>query len=127
MAEAWTSQSAAGLAAPMSFDEPYQVIGIERRTPTISELWSRPLAGAMRELPVPLESSLASGSSRLGFRAHQRGEAFVVLVAGRAALEVRSHAGDARVGVAAGELELDVAVQVLEAFVARQLGARRTE
>ena len=66
MAEAWTSQSAGGSRPRSAFDEPYQVIGIERRTPTISELWLRPLAGAVRELPVPLEASLASAQAPAG-------------------------------------------------------------
>lgn len=31
----------------MSFEEPYEVIGIECRTPTIVELWLRPLGSAL--------------------------------------------------------------------------------
>jgi hypothetical protein len=45
----------------------------------------------------------------------------VLLAAGWAADEVGAEARDARVGVGASELELDVAVEVLEAFVAAEL------
>jgi CDP-4-dehydro-6-deoxyglucose reductase len=51
MAEAWTDRSAAAIAAPMSFEEPFEVIGIERRTATIVELWLRPLGSALEYLP----------------------------------------------------------------------------
>ena len=51
MAEAWTDRSAAAIAAPMSFEEPHEVIRIERRTPTIVELWLRPLASVLEYLP----------------------------------------------------------------------------
>jgi CDP-4-dehydro-6-deoxyglucose reductase, E3 len=51
MAERWTDLSAAAIAAPMSFEEPYEVIGIERRTATIAELWLRPLDGVLEYLP----------------------------------------------------------------------------
>ena len=50
---------------------------------------------------------LPPGSARLALGADQRGEAVVVLVTRGAALQVRSHAGDRRVGVSSGELELD--------------------
>ncbi len=46
-------------------------------------------------------------------------EAVVVLGAGGAPFEVGVHAGDGGVGVAAGELEFDVAVEVLEALARR--------
>ncbi|MGI8506823.1 MAG: FAD-binding oxidoreductase [Solirubrobacteraceae bacterium] len=51
MTDAWTDISAARIAEPMSFEEPYEVVGIERRTPTIIELWLRPAAGALDYLP----------------------------------------------------------------------------
>jgi CDP-4-dehydro-6-deoxyglucose reductase, E3 len=51
MAEAWTDRSAAAIATPMSFEEPHEVIGIERRTPTIVELRLRPLASVIEYLP----------------------------------------------------------------------------
>jgi hypothetical protein len=57
----------------------------------------------------------------------QRREAVVVLAAGRAALEVRPHARHRGVGVAAGELELDVAVELVEARLAGQLRVGRSE
>jgi CDP-4-dehydro-6-deoxyglucose reductase, E3 len=51
MAEAWTDRSAAAITAPMSFEEPHEVIRIERRTPTIVELWLRPRASVLEYLP----------------------------------------------------------------------------
>jgi hypothetical protein len=62
-------------------------------------------------------------SAAAGLRADQRREAVVVLVARGAALEVRPHTLDRRVGVLAGAPELDVAVEVLEALLAGQLRA----
>jgi CDP-4-dehydro-6-deoxyglucose reductase, E3 len=41
----------AAIAAPTSFEEPYEVIGIEHRTATIVELWLRPLASVLEYLP----------------------------------------------------------------------------
>ena len=41
----------AAIAAPASFEEPYEVVGIEHRTATIAELWLRPLAGVLEYLP----------------------------------------------------------------------------
>jgi CDP-4-dehydro-6-deoxyglucose reductase, E3 len=51
MAEGWADRSASGIAAPMSLEEPYEVIGIERRTARIVELWLRPRGGALGYLP----------------------------------------------------------------------------
>ena len=51
----------------------------------------------------------------------------MVLSAGGAAFEVGSHARHGCVGVATGDLELDVVIEVLEALIARQLGARWTK
>ena len=48
-----------------------------------------------------------SGAARLALGTDQRGEAVVVNVTRGAALQVRSHARDRRVGVSSGELELD--------------------
>ncbi|MDQ2894108.1 MAG: FAD-binding oxidoreductase [Actinomycetota bacterium] len=39
------------MAEPMSFEEPYEVLGIERHTPTIVELLLRPVAGTLEYLP----------------------------------------------------------------------------
>ncbi len=50
----------------------------------------------------------------------------MVLVAGRASLEVRLHAWDRAVGVGPREPELDVAVELLEALLAAQLRSGRT-
>jgi CDP-4-dehydro-6-deoxyglucose reductase, E3 len=51
MADAWVERSGAGIAAPLPFEEPYEVVSIEPRTPTICELWLRPLEGALEYLP----------------------------------------------------------------------------
>ena len=45
------------------------------------------------------------------------------LGAGGAALEVRSHPGDLRVGIRAGDLRLDVDIELIEALLAGQLGS----
>src|SRR4051812_6976026 len=50
-----------------------------------------------------------------------------VLGAGGAAVEVGAHAGDPRVGGVADEAELDVAVELLEALLAGQLGSAGAE
>src|SRR5204862_3386759 len=52
---------------------------------------------------------------------HERPQALVVLGARGAPLEVRAHVRDQLVGGLPGELELDVAVELLEAGLARQL------
>jgi hypothetical protein len=56
-------------------------------------------------------------SSAVGgaFIADEREQALVVFVAGRAAFEMRAHAGDLPVGVGVSALELDVAVEFVEA------------
>jgi hypothetical protein len=59
------------------------------------------------------------GRSALG---RERAQALVLLSAGGAALEVRAHAGDRAVRVAAGELQVDVLVEEVEAVVAADLG-----
>ena len=54
--------------------------------------------------------------------ADERAQALVLLAAGGAAVEVGAQAGNRGVGVLAGELELDVAVELVEADVAADLG-----
>lgn len=39
------------LPEPMSFEEPYRVTSLRRRTQTIIEVWLRPLAGALEYVP----------------------------------------------------------------------------
>ena len=51
----------------------------------------------------------------------------MVLVAGRAAVEVRVHARDLLIRGGAGELELDVPVELAEALLARQLRTGRAK
>lgn len=41
----------AAIPAPASFEEPYEVVGIEHPTATIAELWLRPLASVLEYLP----------------------------------------------------------------------------
>ncbi|HEX8977310.1 MAG TPA: FAD-binding oxidoreductase [Solirubrobacteraceae bacterium] len=50
MAEEWADLPAA-IPAPMSFEEPYEVLTLERRTATIAELWLRPRGGVLEYLP----------------------------------------------------------------------------
>src|SRR5436190_14254377 len=66
-------------------------------------------------------------SARLALGLGERAQARVLLAAGRAAFEVRAHAGDEAVDVGAGELELDVEVELLEALIAPELRSRRAE
>ena len=54
-------------------------------------------------------------------------QALVVLGARRAAFQVRAHAGNRRVGARARQLELDVAVELVEAALAGHLRAVRPE
>ena len=58
----------------------------------------------------------------------QLAQAIVILGAGRAAMQVRAHPGNRRVGVGvgAGELELDVAVELVEALLTGELGSGRS-
>lgn len=51
MAEKAADRPAAAIPAPMSFEEPYEVTGIERRTATIAELWLRPRGAVLEYLP----------------------------------------------------------------------------
>jgi hypothetical protein len=57
----------------------------------------------------------------------QVAQALVVLVAGRAALEVSAHAGEASVGILARDLEVYVLVEQLEALLAADLGLGRPQ
>lgn len=51
MADAWSDVAAMRMAEPMSFEEPYEVLAIEPRTPTIVELLLRPRASPLEYLP----------------------------------------------------------------------------
>ena len=57
----------------------------------------------------------------------EREEALVLFVACWAALEMFVHTRDLLVGVSVGKLELNVAVELVEAPLAGQLGPRRSE
>jgi hypothetical protein len=54
--------------------------------------------------------------------ANEVAQAAVVLLAGRAPVEMRAHAGHGHVGVAAAHLGVDVLVEPVEALVASELG-----
>src|SRR5438045_3700522 len=56
---------------------------------------------------------LTVGGSVLRLRDYEVAQACVLLGAGRAAGQVRAHAGNGRVGIAAGQLDLDVAVELV--------------
>ena len=63
-------------------------------------------------------------SSTGGLRGRREGEeADVILLAGGATFEVRAHARDLLDRRDAGELELDVTIELVEALFARQLRA----
>ncbi len=51
MVDASTDLVGGRIPEPMSFEEPYEVVGIERRSPTILELWLRPVDSALEYLP----------------------------------------------------------------------------
>jgi CDP-4-dehydro-6-deoxyglucose reductase, E3 len=51
MADGRQDRPAATIAVPTSFEEPYEVIGIEHPTPTIVELWLRPLESVLDYVP----------------------------------------------------------------------------
>ena len=51
MAGGREDRPAAAIAAPSSFEEPYEVSGIEHRTATIVELWLRPLGSVLEYVP----------------------------------------------------------------------------
>src|SRR5438132_8839757 len=92
---------------------------------------------------MPAASALASGlasrarrgcgapyvCSRLErlFPADERSQALVLFATGGAAGKVGAQAGDHRVGVLARELELDVAVELVEALVAADLRTCRPQ
>jgi CDP-4-dehydro-6-deoxyglucose reductase, E3 len=50
MAEAFTDRSTR-IPEPLAFEERYEVVGLERPTPTIVELWLRPLGEVLDYLP----------------------------------------------------------------------------
>src|SRR5436190_12725800 len=54
-------------------------------------------------------------------------ETGVILAAGWAAVEVCLHSGNRCVRIGAGQLELDIAVEILEAGFTRQLWPRRAQ
>src|SRR5215208_5095953 len=63
--------------------------------------------------------------ARLGF--HQGSQAAMVLGTGRTPLEVFAHSGDLGVGVGPPQLQLDIAIELGEAFLATELGPMWSE
>jgi CDP-4-dehydro-6-deoxyglucose reductase len=51
MADGRDVRPAAAIAAPASFEEPYEVVGLEHLTATIVELWLRPLGSVLDYVP----------------------------------------------------------------------------
>src|SRR5438034_11624806 len=77
--------------------------------------------------PSPTAAYERSGRYALmGRLIDEASETCVVLVAGRASLEMRPHSWNGFVGIRAGQLELDIVIQVLEALVAAELGPLST-
>ena len=96
------------------------------------------LSGRLTSAPAPRSARLSVNAVRRTLCAtrlrtgvllgsHEGEEAVVVLLAGRAAFEVCAHSRDLLVGGSAGELELDVSVELVEALLARQFRASRAE
>src|SRR5919197_1009426 len=109
-AAASTLRAAAGAAGPLVRGP---VLGRDDSTRVL--VMGKPPCG-----PV---TPYASRGARFLRPCDQRAQAEVLLVAGGAALEMRSQPRDLLLGIRAGDLELDVAVELLEALVAGHLGA----
>ena len=82
----------------------------------------------------PGRSRSAWGGDHLGRRllgrrlsADEREQAVVLLAAGRAPVQVRAEAGNGRIRVFTGQLELDVAIELLEARIAPDFRPGRPE
>ena len=90
----------------VTWDEPPPVAAA---TPIVAAVWA------------------CSGLRMLALGCDQGVQAVAILGTGRTALEMRLHARDLSISITAGELQLDVAVEVLEALVARQLRFCRSE
>src|SRR5919201_5725596 len=80
-----------------------------------------------RGKPAPPDDGTASGALEPLLPADERAQALVLLAAGGAAVEVGAQSGHDRVRVLAGELELDVLVELREALVAADLRRRGPE
>src|SRR4051794_41891234 len=74
----------------------------------------------------PGVASTAGGPHRPGstLAGDERAQALVVLPARGAALQMRGHAGDRGLGIAAGELGADELAEALQALLAADLRAR---
>src|SRR5215210_2382075 len=83
---------------------------------------------AANEKPLKMTwSTVEDRGLRRLLAAHERAKALVLLATGGAADKVGAETGDRGVGIRTGELQLDVAVELLEALVAADLGLRRPE
>ena len=96
-------------------------------TPTPNGSEATPVAEAQAEAVQPGGDHL--GGSLLGRRlsADEREQAVVLLAAGRAPVQVRAEAGNGRIRVFTGQLELDVAIELLEARIAPDFRPGRPE
>src|SRR4051812_22628038 len=72
-------------------------------------------------------AAVLTPAGALPLAANQRAERLVLLAASRAADQVLSHAGNAHIGVHAGQLELHVLVDQVEAGIAAGLVAARAQ
>src|SRR3954451_24298078 len=111
-------------------------IGADHRDRAVGVVLPDPLrrhvaghAGADDQVLGRVHLSLSSGNTQLGDRIEfeQRAQTFVLFRARGTADEVGAQARDELVGGSACELELDVAVELLEALVAADLGLAAAE
>src|SRR5215212_2589010 len=83
---------------------------------------------AANERPLKMTwSTVGDGGLQRLLAADERAQALVLVAAGGAAEQMGAQPGDRGVGVGTGELQLDVAVELLEALVAADFGLRRPE
>src|SRR5436305_637456 len=79
-------------------------------------------------LPLSVEGAqVLTRRARSAVVRQQCAQAGVLLAARRASVQVCPHTGNRRIGICAGELQLDIVVELLEALLAAQLGARWPE
>src|SRR5687767_4899934 len=83
-------------------------------------LQSRSCNCSFREVVTPLAT--ARRRFLRGFALDQGAQAAIVLMACGTALEMGAHARDRRFGVLSAQLELDITVELLEAFLAADFG-----
>ena len=115
------------MLSPEAVRERLRALASEPQRPE-ARLGGRLLGRGLRGGPSRRGPALAGSLGPLaGVGGEQRAQALVLLAAGGAAVEMGREAGNPRVGVLARELELDVAVEELEAAVAADLLGPRAE